>query len=65
MFLFIRVLIRIIRGIIFIIIKEKLSLFPKISEKFYKKQPFFEILGPRFTLIFKPFLRENADKHEV
>ena len=47
------------------IIQEKLSFFSKISENFLKKQPFFEILGPRFTVIFEPFLRENGDKHDV
>ena len=45
--------------------KEKTTLSSEISEKFIKKTPFFEILGPRSTLTFKPFLRENGDKHEV
>ena len=39
--------------------------FFEISENFKKIHLFFEILGPRFTLTFKPFLRENGDKHEV
>ena len=76
MFLFIRVLIKIISGIIFIIILKN-TLFSEISEKVSKNTPFseiservsktplFEIPGPGFTLTFKPFLRENGDKHEV
>ena len=43
---------------------KELSFFLKYLKKF-QKRPFSEILGPGFTLTFKPFLRENGDKYEV
>ena len=63
MFLFIRVLAD-KEELFSSLFRKKITLFPEISEKF-KIQPFFEILGPRSTRTFKPFLRENGDKHEV
>ena len=45
-------------------LRKKLPFFLKYL-KSLKNTPSFEILGPRFTPTFKPFLRENGDKHEV
>ena len=43
-----------------IILKNVNYLFSKTSEK-VSKTPVFEILGPRFTIAFNPFLRESED----
>ena len=63
MFLFIRVLIKIISGIIFII--QRTTHLSDISENVSRKYTFFEIQGLGFTLAFKIFRRVNGDKHEV